>query len=239
MMTIEARALRKAFGGNVAVDSVDFGLTEGELVALIGPNGSGKTTVLNLLSGHYEPDSGQILLDGKSTKGFKPEKIARHGIVRMFQLTRLFAQLTAYDNLLVSGQALGLSAVMADERAMHLLAELGLVKLGGHPARSLSGGQQKLLEFGMCFMTRTRVVLLDEPFAAIHPTMKEVMATFITRRKADGQAILLVSHDMPVVAELCSRTICMNAGTVLVDGPTAEVLSHPKVIEAYLGGARS
>jgi len=237
MMTIEARALRRTFGGNVAVDCVDFGLNEGEVVALIGPNGSGKTTVLNLLSGHYEPDSGQIFVEGKPTAGLKPENIARRGIVRMFQLTRLFAQLTAYDNLLVSGHALGLSAVMADDRAKQLLAQLGLERLGGHPARALSGGQQKLLEFGMCFMARPRIVLLDEPFAAIHPSMKEVMATFITRCKADGQTILLVSHDMPVVAELCARTICMNAGAVLADGPTAAVLSDPKVIEAYLGGA--
>ena len=104
-------------------------------------------------------------------------------------------------------------------------------------ARQLSGGQRKLLEFGACFMVKPRVALLDEPFAAVHPTMKEVMARFIRRRHEEGQTFVLVSHDMPAIVELCARSVCMNAGKVLADGPTSQVLNDRLVIEAYLGGA--
>lgn len=235
-MTIEVLNLRKAFGGNVALDSVSFAVGDGELVALVGPNGSGKTTVLNIVSGHYRPSSGDVLLDGRSTAGLEPEQVARRGILRMFQLTRVFLQLSTYDNMMVAGLALGLSWPECDRRALALLKDVGLQHLRGSVASSLSGGQKKLLEFAMCFITKPRLALLDEPFAAVHPAMKETMASFIVRRRDEGQAFLLVSHDMPVVAELCPRTICMNAGRVLADGPTGEVLSHPEVVEAYLGG---
>jgi branched-chain amino acid transport system ATP-binding protein len=105
-------------------------------------------------------------------------------------------------------------------------------------AGQLSGGQRKLLEFGACFMVKPRVALLDEPFAAVHPTMKEVMAQFIRRRHDEGQTFVLVSHDMPVIVELCARSVCMNAGKVLADGPTQQVLNDTQVIEAYLGGGQ-
>jgi branched-chain amino acid transport system ATP-binding protein len=237
MNAIDIIAVSKTFRGVHAVNAASFSIAPGELVALIGPNGSGKTTLLNILSGFYPPSSGRILLDGMPIAGFAPDRIVRAGIVRMFQHARLFAQLSAFDNLLVIGRSLGLSHRDSARRAIEVLRELGLESLRGQLATSLSGGQRKLLEFGMCFMTNPRIALLDEPFSAIHPTMKETMATFIRRRHSDGQTILLVSHDMPVVADLCLRTVCMNAGKVLVDGKTPDVLNHPDVIEAYLGGA--
>ena len=227
----------KRFGGLVAVADVSFGIAPGELVGLIGPNGSGKTTLLNIMSGHLFADQGTIRLDGEPCTGFKPQRLARRGLMRMFQLTRIFPRMNVLDNLLVGGRALGLHVDEARERADALLEELQIAHVRHLDAGQLSGGQMKLLEFGCCFMRTPRLALLDEPFAAIHPTMKEIMSTFIRARHAEGQTFVLVSHDMPVIVELCPRSICMNAGRVLSDGKTSDVLAAPAVIEAYLGGA--
>jgi branched-chain amino acid transport system ATP-binding protein len=236
MSLLSVRGVAKRFGGLKAVDAVSFELEPGELVGLIGPNGSGKTTLLNILSGHLDPDAGEILLDGEPCHGLKPEELAKRGVMRMFQLTRLFRRMNVVDNLLVAGRALGLDAAAASERALALIEELRLTAVRGLDAGQLSGGQQKLLEFGACFMVPPRIALLDEPFAAVHPTMKEIMSRFIRARHAAGQTFLLVSHDMPVVVELCPRTVCMNAGQVIADADTRTVLTTRQVIEAYLGG---
>ena len=236
MSRIAVESVVKSFGGLRAVAGVSFALGDGELVGLIGPNGSGKTTLLSIVSGHESPDGGRVLLDGREIQGLSPTRIARAGLMRMFQLTRVFRRMSTVDNLLATGRALGLSRPKAAARADEILEELGLSRVRELDAGQLSGGQQKLLEFGCCFMVPPRIALLDEPFAAVHPTMKEIMAGYIRRRHAEGQAFLVVSHDMPVVAELCVRAVCMNAGSVIADGPTREVLSDRKVIEAYLGG---
>jgi ABC-type branched-subunit amino acid transport system ATPase component len=233
---VAVESVVKSFGGLRAVAGVSFTLGDGELVGLIGPNGSGKTTLLSLVSGHEKPDEGRVLLDGEPIQGLSPTRIARAGLMRMFQLTRVFRRMSALDNLLTTGRALGLSRAEALARAGAILEELGLSAVRDLEAGHLSGGQQKLLEFGSCFMVPPRIALLDEPFAAVHPTIKETMARYIRKRHGEGQAFLVVSHDMPVVAELCVRSVCMNAGAVIADGPTRAVLSDPKVIEAYLGG---
>jgi ABC-type branched-subunit amino acid transport system ATPase component len=156
--------------------------------------------------------------------------------MRMFQLTRVFRRMNVVDNLLVAGRALGLGAAAATAQANALIEELRLGVVRDLDAGQLSGGQMKLLEFGLCFMVPPRVALLDEPFAAVHPTMKEIMGAFIRSRHKSGQTFILVSHDMPVVVELCPRSVCMNAGAVIADAPTRDVLSNTQVIEAYLGG---
>ncbi len=236
MSRVAVEGVVKSFGGLRAVAGVSLTVGDGELVGLIGPNGSGKTTLLSLVSGHESPDAGRVLLDGRPIEGLSPTRIARAGLMRMFQLTRVFRRMSALENLLTTGRALGLSRANAAARAERILEELGLSRVRGLDAGHLSGGQQKLLEFGCCFMVPPRVALLDEPFAAVHPTLKDAMAGYIRKRHAEGQAFLVVSHDMPVVAELCVRTVCMNAGSVIADGPTREVLSDRRVIEAYLGG---
>ncbi|MFI5024653.1 MAG: ABC transporter ATP-binding protein [Alphaproteobacteria bacterium] len=227
----------KSFGGLAAVAEASFTLEEGELIGLIGPNGSGKTTLLNILSGHLRPDAGRVELDGEAVQGLRPERLAKRGILRMFQLTRVFRRMSVLDNLMVAGCALGLGQGEAERRALELTEDLSLAPVMRLDAGQLSGGQLKLLEFGSCFMVPPRLALLDEPFAAIHPTMKEIMAGFIRRRHRAGQTFILVSHDMPVIVELCPRAICMNAGSVIADESTRAVLSDPVVIEAYLGGA--
>jgi branched-chain amino acid transport system ATP-binding protein len=237
MPCLSVDKVQKAFGGIKALDGASFAIEAGELVGLIGPNGSGKTTMLNILSGHLAPDAGDIALEQKRIAGLRPEVLARLGVMRMFQLTRIFPRMSVRDNLLVSGCALGLKQADAERRAAVLAEDLTLARLSHYDAGHLSGGQMKLLEFGCCFMVPPRIALLDEPFAAVHPTMKEIMAGFIRRRHAEMQTFLVVSHDMPVIIELCPRTICMNAGRVIADEDTRAVLTDPAVIEAYLGDA--
>jgi len=234
---LQCQNIEKHFGGLRAVDGASLTLNSGELLGLIGPNGSGKTTLLNVLSGHLPADGGSILLDGKVVLGRSTTQLARFGVARMFQLTRVFNRISAYDNLIVCGLALGMLEDAAHARAVALLEELQLTHVMHLDASQLSGGQRKLLEFGACFMMPPRIALLDEPFAAVHPIMKEIMAQFIRRRNAEGQAFILVSHDMPVVVELCSSSVCMHAGKVLAAGATQDVLSSRAVIEAYLGEA--
>jgi len=237
MACLSIDSVSKFFGGLKALDDVTFSVNEGELVGLIGPNGSGKTTLLNILSGYLSADSGDVVLDGRPITGLRPEALARRGVLRMFQLTRVFPRMSVLDNLLVTGSALGLPEAEADRRARKLIEDLTLTRMMHLDAGELSGGQRKLLEFGSCFMVPPRIALLDEPFAAVHPTMKEIMAAIIRRRHAAGQTFLLVSHDMPVIVELCPRAICMNAGAVIADEKTRAVLTDPVVIEAYLGEA--
>lgn len=237
MACLSIDRVSKFFGGLKALDNVTFSVNEGELVGLIGPNGSGKTTLLNILSGYLSADSGDVVLHGRPITGLRPEALARLGVLRMFQLTRVFPRMSVLDNLLVTGSALGLPEAEAEGRARELIEDLTLTRMMNLDAGQLSGGQRKLLEFGSCFMVPPRIALLDEPFAAVHPTMKEIMADVIRRRHAAGQTFLLVSHDMPVIVELCPRAICMNAGTVIADEKTRAVLTDPVVIEAYLGEA--
>ena len=204
-------------------------------MGLIGPNGSGKTTVLNMLSGILQADSGSIKLENRSLNGLKPSKLAKLGIMRMFQMTRVFNRISAFDNLLISGQALGLSFNDSVAKADQLMQELQLEHVKFLDAGELSGGQKKLLEFGMCFMRSPKLALLDEPFAAVHPKMRETMVNFIIEKNKIGHTFLIVSHDMPIVQQLCQECICMSTGKVIASGNTKSVLSSPEVIEAYLG----
>ncbi len=234
MTLLTAQGLSKRFGGLRAVDDVTMEVRQGELLGLIGPNGSGKTTLLNLLSGHLHADAGVMQLEGRPLQG-GPLAFTRRGILRMFQMTRVFNRMCAFDNLVVCGMALGMSEAAAHERATRLFDELELTRVMYLDAGQLSGGQRKLLEFGACFMVTPRLALLDEPFAAVHPVMRQTMSRFIRKRNAAGQTFVLVSHDMPIIVDLCPRSICMNAGRVLAEGPTHDVLQSTAVMEAYLG----
>lgn len=228
--------ISKRFGGNQAVDHVSFNVPQGIILGLIGPNGSGKTTVLNMLSGELFPDEGATYLEGHPITNLSPSQLAHLGLTRMFQMTRVFIRLSAFDNLLIAGRAMGLTAQEASVRAQSLIVELTLEHVQYLDAGQLSGGQKKLLEFGMCFMSPPKIALLDEPFAAVHPVMRETMSKFIQARNQSGQTFLLVSHDMPIVKSLCHKSICMNTGKIISQGLTRSVLEDPNVIEAYLGG---
>ncbi len=233
---LEIRELRKSFGGIIAVDRLDLTVGSAELVGLIGPNGSGKTTLLNVITGYYPPERGTVHLLGREIGGRSPHQVFRAGIVRMFQHVKIFRRLTASENLEVAGRAAGLSASTSRLRAADLLDRLGLTAHVHDEVGELSGGQQKLVEFGGCFMSEPKLVVLDEPFAAIHPTVKQIMVDVIVERHAAGQAFLVVSHDIPAIMRLCPRTVCMNAGAVIADGLTEVVMADHAVVEAYLGG---
>lgn len=237
MSLLATRGLAMHFGGITAVDNVSFAVEEGEILGLIGPNGSGKTTVLNMLSGFLQPDAGEVIFAGEDVTRLTTVNLARRGLLRMFQMTRVFGRVSTLDNMLVAGMAMGLTEKETNQRAQVLLEELAMTHVQYLDAGQLSGGQRKLLEFGMCFIKPPRMALLDEPFAAVHPVMREAMANFIRRRHAKGQTFVLVSHDMPIVVELCQRSVCMNAGKVIAVGSTRSVLESTPVIEAYLGSS--
>jgi ABC-type branched-subunit amino acid transport system ATPase component len=236
MSRIEAKRLLKRFGGVVALDDVSLAVEPGEFVGLIGPNGSGKTTLLNLLSGFYRPDSGEVWYDEARVDGVESQILAMRGLTRSFQVTKIFRRISVLENLLVPGLVdWSCSRSQAEGGATAILADLQLGHLSREMASSLSGGQAKLLEFGRLMMLTPKVVLLDEPFGGVHPTLKARMHDVIRRWHERGVTILLISHDMGSVFGLCPRVVVLHNGRVIADDAAAAVRRMPSVIEAYLG----
>jgi branched-chain amino acid transport system ATP-binding protein len=236
-MELEIRDLTKNFGGIRALDGVSLRLAGNELVGLIGPNGSGKTTLVNTIGGIYEPNRGRIVFNGENIGHLKPNEVVQRGIGRTFQVTRAFRRMTVMENLLVPALALhpekGRRAW--EERAREVLDFLTMNHLRNDYARSLSGGQQKLLELGQLLMTDPDLLLLDEPFAGVHPKLMETIFEYITTLHAQGKAFLIISHDMTSIFTLSQRLVVLNYGQIIADGDP-EVVKHDEgVIEAYLG----
>lgn len=232
---IEVSDIRKNFGGAVAVDGVTLAVQSHQIVGLIGPNGSGKTTTLNLLNGVYRTDHGTITVSGKRLTGGSPSAFVRAGVTRTFQQPRVFSTITARENMLVPVLHNKGSRRVHLQRADELLEFVGLAAHADTPASELSGGQQKLLEFVRALMTDPHVVLMDEPFAGVHPSVKDLMRQRIRQRNAEGTAFVIVSHEIPDLMRLCSEVICMAEGSVVAHGAPDEVTAHPAVVEAYLG----
>lgn len=235
LLTVKGVSIR--FGGLQALQNVSFAVHDGELLGLIGPNGSGKTTLVNLINGYYPPDVGAIYLEDQRITGLSPYQVSKRGVIRMFQITRIFPRMTVLENMLTVAYAVGrIPGREILPRAREILARLSLERMAQEEAGTLSGGQRKLLEFGGCFMADPRLVLLDEPFAAIHPELKSILEEFIKGYHAGGGTTVLVSHDIPSVVSACPRLIVLNAGSMIADGPTDEVIRMDEVAEAYLGG---
>jgi ABC-type branched-subunit amino acid transport system ATPase component len=233
---LSANGLSKRFGAVAALKSVSFAVEAGELLGLIGPNGSGKTTLLNLLSGFYIPDSGTAHFMRERIDGKEPARLAALGIARSFQITKVFRRLSVLENLLVPGLAMP-SAGLAEvrERANQVLEELTLGRFADQAAGTLSGGQAKLLEFARIMMLDPKLVLLDEPFGGVHPTLKRVMFDTLKTWNARQMTILLVSHDMGSIFGLCDRILVLHNGEIIAAGSPAEVRANTRVLEAYLG----
>ncbi len=236
-MELSIQNLSKNFGGIRALKGISIALSGNELVGLIGPNGSGKTTLVNVLGGIYKPSKGRIVFNGANIGGLKPNVIAKHGIGRTFQVTRAFRRMTVMENLLVPGMAhepqRGRKAWQ--ERGREVLDFLTMDHLRNDYARNLSGGQQKLLELGQVLMTNPSLILLDEPFAGVHPKLMETIFGYITTLHSQGKAFIIVSHDMDSIFTLSERLIVLSYGDIIADGDPQVVKHDETVIEAYLG----
>ena len=239
---IETRGLTKRFGGLVAVDDLPLAIRVGEIRGLIGPNGSGKTTTVNLMSGLYHADSGEIRLGGERIDRLRPHEVTARGVARTFQTPKLFGSMTVMENVLLPalteldrGGRRPIGEIR--DRARRLLE---LVTLDGHrhaPARELSGGQGMLLQIARGLMVHPiRLFLMDEPFAGVHPTIKDtIMETILRMNEAEGVTFLIVSHEMGTLRRLCRRVSVMHEGRLIAEGSFEEVVNHAVVLEAYLG----
>jgi len=230
---LDVNDARRSFGGLHAVAGVAFSLEEQEIVGIIGPNGSGKSTLFNLLTGLVRPDSGKVRLHGRDITGWKPHRIARAGMGRTFQIPALFVNMTVQENLyaaVVEGDWRS-----ARQRTDQVLELMTLGDLRNELASTLSGGQQRLLEFARVLMRDPQVILLDEVTAGVHPTLRQTILDAITRLRSEGRSFLVIEHDMELVRAVCERVIVMDAGQVVAQGSFEEIAADKSVVEAYLG----
>jgi branched-chain amino acid transport system ATP-binding protein len=244
MPILAARGLTRDFRGFRAVDGVDLDVAEGSVHALVGPNGAGKTTLFNLLTGFLAPTGGRIEVAGRDVTGLPPERVARLGVARSFQVTSLFPRLTAAQHVelaLQSGTGLGWRFWRSDRlmrrwtgRAGELLAEVGLADAAGTPVSALSYGRKRALELAIALALEPRVLLLDEPTAGMGLEDVDRTVELIGRVRA-GRTVVLVEHNMSVVGALADRVTVLQAGRVLVEGGYHEVRTDERVIAAYLG----
>ncbi|MEU4565266.1 ABC transporter ATP-binding protein [Micromonospora sp. NPDC023956] len=245
---LAVRGLRKAYAGVRALDDVSVAVPAGEVVGLIGPNGSGKTTLIDCVTGLQRPDTGTVALDGRDVTGWRSDRLAHHGLVRTFQQVRTFESLSVRHNLRVA--ALGRrsrSRRLADlvrpdreDRALRarldeLVDTFALGPVADRPAGQLSYGQRKLVEFAAACVLPPRVLLLDEPVAAVNPTLGNLIRGLIRELNAAGTTILLVEHNIEMVVDLCHRVIVLDRGRTLAQGRPGEVIARDDVQEAYLG----
>jgi branched-chain amino acid transport system ATP-binding protein len=240
---LETRDLSKRFGGLVAVDHLRLAIRAGEVRGLIGPNGSGKTTTINLISGLYRADSGAIYLRGERIDRLRPHEVTARGVVRTFQIPKVFGNMTVLENVLVPALAeldRGPGRPLAEmrARARQLLSFVTLDHLRQALAKELSGGQSMLLQIARGLMVHpSHLFLLDEPFAGVHPTIKDtIMAAILRMNRDEGVTFLIVSHEMTTLRQLCPRVSVMHEGSLIAEGSFEEVANHARVIEAYLGG---
>ncbi|MCO6003937.1 ABC transporter ATP-binding protein [Actinoallomurus purpureus] len=245
---LTARSLVKDFRGFRAVDGVDLDVAEGAVHALVGPNGAGKTTLFHLLTGFHRPSAGRIHVGGRDLTGKSPERVARHGVARSFQITSLFAQMTAREHLelaLQAGTTLGWRFWRSDralrrfaDRSLELLEQVGLAAHADDPAGALAYGRKRALELALALALDPRVLLLDEPTAGMGAEDVDRTVELIQRVRA-GRTVVMVEHNMNVVATLADRVTVLQAGRVLAEGGYAEVRRDPRVISAYLGDAHA
>ncbi|MEE9567262.1 MAG: ABC transporter ATP-binding protein [Desulfobacteria bacterium] len=235
---LDVKDVVKTFGGLKAANHVSFQVMEGEIRGLIGPNASGKTTIINLISGMYSINDGAIFFSGNRIDRLRPDVIASIGIMRTFQISRVFRDMTVLENMMVPSLSQGQTMLKARRRAKELLEFVLLETLMHEPARMLSGGQIMLLQIVRGFMNEhLRLYLMDEPFAGVHQSIKgTILRAISTMNQENGVTFLIVSHEMTAIRNLCHQITVLHEGEVISQGTMEEVASDPLVIDSYLGG---
>lgn len=246
--TLRCEAVRQSFGGVHALAGVDLCCAGPGIAAIIGPNGAGKTTLFNVVTGFLKADGGRCFFGEREITGLPPHRIARLGVARTFQDLRLIFQVSALDNVVLARpdqkgerawNALLGAGVAREEtanraEALRLLRFVGLETKAGELAGELSYGQQKLLSLACCLATNAGILLLDEPFAGVHPQMADHIGDLLVELRDEGKLIVFIEHDLATVRRIADRVIVLDAGRVLAEGPPAEVLDRPEIAEAYL-----
>tara|TARA_B100000700_G_scaffold195748_1_gene215462 strand:- start:812 stop:1582 length:771 start_codon:yes stop_codon:yes gene_type:complete len=247
---ISVKNLQKSFGGLKAVDVNELTFMEGQLTSIIGPNGAGKTTFFDLISGFQNADSGEVFLNEKNISNSQPYKIARMGMVRTFQLTKVFDRMTVMDNLLFSGSDINNDSFLNSiiklnsqklyennlkEKAKEIMKDLNIDHMANSYARELSGGQKKLLELARAIINDPEILLLDEPLAGVNPKLAEDILSLIKRLSDNGITIIMVEHNIEAVMKISERIVVLAEGSLIADGNPNQIRNDKNVIEAYLG----